>query len=159
ELTEMKRQSQQRMSGLGTLEEGLQNDPGQGKSKYHCETENIMERLKKQEEKWKNYTQELKQKYDQDKNQTIQLLRQEHDLEKNRVIQSLQQDFDREKNQIIHQLQQERDREKNEKNQIKEILAKPPPAVKKNPEPTTVQSLNSVEGKHSATAISTRGEI
>ncbi|XP_077339160.1 cilium assembly protein DZIP1 isoform X3 [Lithobates pipiens] len=156
ELTEMKRQNQQRMSGLGTLEEGLQNDPGQGKSKYHCDTENMMERLKKQEEKWRHQTQELKKEYDRDKNQTIQLLRQEHDLEKNRVIQLLQQDFDREKNQIVHQLQQELDREKNEKNQMKEILTKPPPAVKKNPESTTVQSLHSIEGKHSATAFSTR---
>ncbi|CAI9589335.1 unnamed protein product [Staurois parvus] len=156
ELTEVKRQSQQRMSGLGILEEGLQTDPGQGKSKYRCDTENIKELLKKQEEKWRNHIEELKQEYDRDKNRSIQLLRQEHDLEKNQVIQLLRQDFDWEKNQIVHHLQQERDREKSEKNQIKELLTKPPPAVKKNSDPTTVQSLHNVERKHSATAFSTR---
>ncbi|XP_018423547.1 PREDICTED: zinc finger protein DZIP1 [Nanorana parkeri] len=156
ELIELNRQSQQRRSGLGSLEESPQIDPGQGKSNYHCDTENIKELLENQEEKWRNHIQELKQEYDREKNQTIQLLRQEHDREKNRVKQLLQQDFDREKNQIVQQLQQECEREKNEKNQIKELLTKPPPAVKKSSEPTTGQSSHNVERKHSATAFSTR---
>ncbi|KAM5180031.1 cilium assembly protein DZIP1 [Mantella aurantiaca] len=156
ELTDVKRQSQQRRSGLGTLEESPQTDPGQGKSKYRCDTENIKGLLEKQEEKWRNHIQELKQEYEREKKQTIQLLRQEHDREKNRVIQSLQQDFDREKNQIVNQLQQERDREQSDKNQIKELLTKLPPAVIKYSEPTTGPSSHTAERKHSATAFSTR---
>ncbi|XP_072267224.1 cilium assembly protein DZIP1 isoform X2 [Pyxicephalus adspersus] len=156
ELIDIKRQNQQRKSGLGNLEESPQKDTEQRKSKNHFDTENIKELLEKQEEKWRNHIQELRQEYEREKNQNIQLLRQEYELEKNRAVQQLQQDFDREKNQIVHQLQQERDREKNEKNQIKELLTKPPTVVKKHSEPTTGQSLHSAERKHSATASSTK---
>ncbi|XP_075056005.1 cilium assembly protein DZIP1-like isoform X2 [Mixophyes fleayi] len=146
DLHEIKKDGLHGRSALGTLQESPRHTD-EGKSRCTHDIQSVKELLEMQENKWTKRMHELQKKHEREKNQLI-LQTEKLQLSINEDQRTSNDFYKKRLDEIGQRFQEQKKLIKRQKDQIKELSMKPPPAGKKFPVPTPAPKLQHVEAKH-----------